>query len=192
MTSLSLREAAREAGVSKSTILRAIQSGRLAAPRNDEGGYAIDPAELFKAYQPRAAVDAAAEPATIAPKEALAGLSIRQAARLAGVSKSTILRAIRSGRLSPPKGDDGNYAIDPAALCELFKPEGKGAAAEESVEPLVQEEASFQEEPPAAPDSSASDLAARMAALEAELLDLKKLLAEATRPRESWWKRLVG
>ncbi|WP_156964657.1 hypothetical protein [Methylocapsa aurea] len=186
MTSLSLREAARETGVSKSTILRAIQSGRLAAPKNDEGGYAIDPAELFKAYQPRAKVDAAAELDPIAPKEALAGLSIRQAARLAGVSKSTILRAIQSGGLAAPKNDEGGYAIDPAALCEFFKPEGKNAAAEEGVEPLVQEEL------PAALDSSAPELAARMAALEAELLGLKKLLAEATRPRESWWKRLVG
>src|SRR4051794_7228828 len=47
---LSLRDAAREAGVSKTTIIRAIRSGRLSAPRNDDGGYAIDPAELFRVY----------------------------------------------------------------------------------------------------------------------------------------------
>lgn len=49
---LSLRNAAKEAGVSKSTILRAIQSGRLSAARLDDGGYDIDPAELFRVYEP--------------------------------------------------------------------------------------------------------------------------------------------
>jgi excisionase family DNA binding protein len=52
MPTLSLREAAQQAGTSKSTILRAIQSGRLSAPRNDDGGYDIDPAELFRVYPP--------------------------------------------------------------------------------------------------------------------------------------------
>lgn len=50
MAGLSLREAAKETGTSKSTILRAIQSGRLSAARTDDGGYAIDPAELFRVY----------------------------------------------------------------------------------------------------------------------------------------------
>src|SRR4051794_28668230 len=54
---LSLRDAAREAGVSKTTILRAIRAGRLSAPRNDDGGYAIDPAELFRVYPPGTAMD---------------------------------------------------------------------------------------------------------------------------------------
>jgi excisionase family DNA binding protein len=52
MAGLSLREAAQETGTSKSTILRAIQAGRLSASRTDDGGYAIDPAELFRVYDP--------------------------------------------------------------------------------------------------------------------------------------------
>lgn len=54
MTTLSLREAAEQVGVSKSTIFRAIQSGRMSAPRTDDGGFAIDPAELFRVYPPKA------------------------------------------------------------------------------------------------------------------------------------------
>ena len=50
MSTLSLREAAEQAGVSKSTIFRAIKAGRLSAPRNDDGGFAIDPAELHRVY----------------------------------------------------------------------------------------------------------------------------------------------
>src|SRR3954452_9321053 len=53
MASLSIRDAARQAGVSQSSILRAIQSGRMSAPRKDDGGYAIDPAELFRVFEPR-------------------------------------------------------------------------------------------------------------------------------------------
>jgi uncharacterized coiled-coil protein SlyX len=54
MTTFSIRDAAKEAGVSKTSILRAIQSGRMSAPRKDDGGYAIDPAELFRVFPPKA------------------------------------------------------------------------------------------------------------------------------------------
>lgn len=63
MSGLSLREAAQQAGTSKSTILRAIQGGRLSAPRTDDGGYSIDPAELFRVYPPRKSTDEFGEPA---------------------------------------------------------------------------------------------------------------------------------
>lgn len=58
MTGLSLRQAAHEAGTSKSTILRAIQSGRMSAARTEEGGYSIDPAELFRVYPAKSTVAA--------------------------------------------------------------------------------------------------------------------------------------
>ena len=50
MATFSLREAAEQAGTSKSTIFRAIKGGRLSAARTDDGGFAIDPAELFRVY----------------------------------------------------------------------------------------------------------------------------------------------
>lgn len=53
MPGLSLRQAAVEVGASKSTILRAIQSGRLSATRTDDGGYDIAPSELFRVYPPK-------------------------------------------------------------------------------------------------------------------------------------------
>lgn len=58
MAGLSLREAAQQAGTSKSTILRAIQGGRLSATRTDDGGYSIDPAELFRVYPVKGGTDA--------------------------------------------------------------------------------------------------------------------------------------
>jgi excisionase family DNA binding protein len=62
MAGLSLREAAQQTGTSKSTILRAIQSGRLSANRTDGGGYSIDPAELFRVYSPKSEPGAAERP----------------------------------------------------------------------------------------------------------------------------------
>jgi len=47
-----LGSAARATGVSKSTIYRAVKSGKLSAMRNEDGEYAIDPAELHRVYAP--------------------------------------------------------------------------------------------------------------------------------------------
>lgn len=72
---LSLRQAAQQAGVSKSTILRAIQNGRLSADRTDDGGYAIDPAELMRVYGDKAAQRTSTDaPGQDAPADATAVL----------------------------------------------------------------------------------------------------------------------
>lgn len=48
---LSLSQAAKAAGKSKSTINRAIKSGKLSATRHDDGSYSIDASELSRAFQ---------------------------------------------------------------------------------------------------------------------------------------------
>ena len=45
-----LNQAAKEAGKSKQTILDAIRGGRLSAPKDEQGRYQINPAELFMVY----------------------------------------------------------------------------------------------------------------------------------------------
>lgn len=47
-------------------------------------------------------------------------LSLSQAAKLAGKSKSTINRAIKTGKLSATRHEDGSYSIDPAELARAF------------------------------------------------------------------------
>jgi molecular chaperone GrpE (heat shock protein) len=47
---LSLGQAAKEAGKSKSVISNALHSGRLSGRKNDKGGWEIDPAELFRVF----------------------------------------------------------------------------------------------------------------------------------------------
>jgi len=50
MAAMTLSQAAKASGKSKSTLSRAIKTGRLSATRLDDGNFSIDPAELFRAY----------------------------------------------------------------------------------------------------------------------------------------------
>lgn len=45
-----LGEAAKATGLTKPTLSKAIKSGKISAVRNENGSYAIDPAELFRVY----------------------------------------------------------------------------------------------------------------------------------------------
>jgi hypothetical protein len=68
----SLGQAARETGLDKSTLSRAIKSGRLSAQRKNSsnGGYEIDPAELFRVFPPASKVPASLPPVDV-PADAL-------------------------------------------------------------------------------------------------------------------------
>jgi excisionase family DNA binding protein len=47
---LTLGQAAKETGVSKPTISKSINKGRISATKNEKGEYEIDPAELFRVF----------------------------------------------------------------------------------------------------------------------------------------------
>jgi hypothetical protein len=76
---LSLGQAAKETGMDKSTISRAIKSGKLSATRKENGGYEIDPAELFRVFAP---ASKKTEPLALAPDTAMDGSSENQVLRL--------------------------------------------------------------------------------------------------------------
>jgi len=50
MEKLSLNKAAKEASVAKSTLLEALNSGRMSAGKNEKGHWQIDPSELFRVF----------------------------------------------------------------------------------------------------------------------------------------------
>ena len=58
---LTLGQAAKETGLSKTAISRAIKNGRLSATRGEQGEYQIDPAELFRVYPVTGGVDSEVE-----------------------------------------------------------------------------------------------------------------------------------
>ena len=67
---LNLSEAAKVAGQSKSTIWRAVNSGRLSAARSYTGDYQIDPAELHRVFS----LGTEGRATTVSVKEDAAGL----------------------------------------------------------------------------------------------------------------------
>ena len=64
-------------------------------------------------------------------------LTLNQAAKACGRSKSTLLNAIRSGRMSAPKDDRGRYAIDPAELHRVFPFQAPDQSADRFPEPQL-------------------------------------------------------
>ena len=59
--SLTLAQAAEQVGVNRSTILRAVKAGKISGTRDDAGVWHVDPAELFRVFEP-AQPEAEAEP----------------------------------------------------------------------------------------------------------------------------------
>lgn len=133
-------------------------------------------------------------------------LTLGQAARLTRTSKTTLTRAIKAGRLSAIRQDDGSYRIDPAELARVYTVTPETPATGDATSTVVHRATT-----PATGDATpvTPDVSARMAALEAELAGMKALLAEVKQSRDdwkgqaerlaltgparpSWWRRVVG
>jgi Helix-turn-helix domain len=74
MPEMTISEAAQWAGKDRSTLIKAIQKGRISARRTDDGQWMIDPAELARVYQPvKQPVNVTDEFTEGIPQQALAG-----------------------------------------------------------------------------------------------------------------------
>ena len=111
-------------------------------------------------------------------REGLQLLSLGQAAKLTGTSKTTLTRAIRAGRLSATRCDGGSYLIDPAELSRVYT---VTPATPETVAATggVVHRATVERDPNAPPD-----MTARLAALDAEVRLLRELLDEVKANRD--------
>lgn len=100
-------------------------------------------------------------------------LTLNQAAKTCGRSKSTLLDAIRSGRMSAPKDDRGRYAIDPAELHRAFPFQAPDRLANQSSGP---QPTTLWNHPTTLPDRS----------LEREVELLREMLAKAEANADHW------
>lgn len=102
-----------------------------------------------------------------------AEFSLTQAATATGKSKSTINRAIKSGKLSAKRHEDGSYSIDGAELSRVFRfgtPSGsKWVSPEPSAEPV-----------------RTATLEAEIAALRAALDREREALDDLRADRDAW------
>lgn len=99
-------------------------------------------------------------------------LTLNQAAKTCGRSKSTLLEAIRTGRMSAPKDDRGRYAIDPAELHRAFPFQAQDRSLDRSPEP---QPTSLQNQ------SEPTDLA-----LKREIELLREMLGKAEANADHW------
>ncbi|MBM1558802.1 helix-turn-helix domain-containing protein, partial [Sulfitobacter mediterraneus] len=51
--------------------------------------------------------------------------TLGEAAKATGKSKATISKAIKNGKISASKGENGAYKIDPSELFRVYEPNGK-------------------------------------------------------------------
>src|SRR4051812_42573332 len=102
-------------------------------------------------------------------------LSIRDAARQAGVSRSAIFRAIRSGKISAPRRENGDYAIDPSELFRGFEPPPTGTR--DADEPCLPRQSEQGSETRETSGETLTTLRLRLTALEAELRAQRELVA---------------
>jgi excisionase family DNA binding protein len=95
-------------------------------------------------------------------------LTLAQAAQATGLNRSTILRAIKSGRISGTRDDLGAWAVEPVELHRIFPPA--------EVEPKAVQQV-------AQPDT---ELHIRLALAEEKLGDLKVQLEDMRSQRDKW------
>lgn len=112
----------------------------------------------------------------------MAVFSLREAAEQAGTSKSTIFRAIKAGRLSAARTEDGGFAIEASELFRVYPPKAATVAAEQAGQHAAGQDTTASETPFVAP--VAADVAAKLAAIEAEVRGLRELLAEVRTNRD--------
>jgi excisionase family DNA binding protein len=64
--------------------------------------------------------------------------TLGEAAKATGKSKTTIQRAIKSGKITALKGDSGAYNIDPSELHRVYPVTGTGIAKGNAAQPHVE------------------------------------------------------
>lgn len=124
--------------------------------------------------------------------------SLGEAAKAAGKAKSTILRSIRSGKISATKGEDGAYRIDPAELHRVFdapiasnpKPNATEPQANhlEHLKETLQRVERERERERDQMQSTINDLRERLDRSEGRIITLLTD-QRSLEPRRRWWQR---
>ena len=110
-------------------------------------------------------------------------LTLGQAAKLTGLGKTTVTRAIKAGRLSANRNDDGSYSIDPAELSRVY------SVRPETLETVAHTGHVVHHATPqtvTGVTGGDTDVTARLATLEEQVRGLRELLEEVKGSRDEW------
>ena len=113
-------------------------------------------------------------------------LSLGQAARLTGKSKTTITRAIKSGRISAIRRSDGSYEIDPAELARVYEVRIETPVTVSATGDAVLRATGQDAHGVTLATPREHELGTRLAVAEAELRGLKDMVAELRAARDQW------
>ena len=102
---------------------------------------------------------------------------LSEAAEQVGVSKSTLFRAVRAGRLSATRTDDGLFLIDAAELFRVYPAKGQAIAETRAEERAVVHHATV---------DAMVEMRVRNAELETQVKALREMLDEARKHGEAW------
>jgi excisionase family DNA binding protein len=108
---------------------------------------------------------------------AMSTLRLSEAAEQVGVSKSTLFRAVRAGRLSATRTDDGLFLIDAAELFRVYPAKGQAGAETRVAEHAVVHHATVDQ---------MVEIRVRNADLEAQVKALREMLDEARKHGDAW------
>ncbi len=129
--------------------------------------------------------------------------TLAEAAKATGTNKTTILRAIKSGKVSGSKDDHGNWLVEPAELHRIYPlADDRNAARNGATQQYAAPSAVAFETQIAALRDTAELLRAQLddvrndrdhwrdqaQAVTRQLADLRP----AAEPVKPWWRRLVG
>lgn len=135
----------------------------------------------------------------------MAEMSLSQAAALAGKSKSTLTRAIKSGRMSALRRADGTFGLDPAEVLRVFPADAvrSGAPTSEIVAHdavvhaaqqveinALRDDLATARQQAAVAQALADERARALEAAERNLTDLRRLLSGPPGPTSvrPWWR----
>lgn len=110
-------------------------------------------------------------------------LTMGEAAKHAGISKATLSRAIKSGRVSAHRNDKGGFDIDPAELFRVYPRNAGTVAANGS----MKQDTTPDETPETAGETLA--LKAEIDGLKAQLALMREHSDDIKAQRDSWQKQ---
>lgn len=116
-------------------------------------------------------------------------LSLGQAAKEAQLSKSTISRAIKEGRLSADKNNNGSYSIDPSELFRVYPPKGKTTV---SATALIDEEQPLKRQQNNGLQKEIDMLRERLLDKEKHIDTLQAQIEDVKHERDKWHIQVVS
>lgn len=126
----------------------------------------------------------------------MANLSLREAVKHFDVSRPTLQKALKSGKISGVQDRQGHWKIDSAEMARVYQPRKLGTVKEEHAlqGKLPSENTPLSEEVNALRERL-SEVEKRAAVAEAlaeergrHIDDLRRMLPAPAKPRKSWWR----